>query len=404
VRGDADILIIGGGLVGSSLAIALHAGGWRVGLVEAVAATNGAGHAPPGFDDRNLALAAASLNALDALGVTARLSTPPSPIRAIHISRQGDFGAVRLRASEHGRDRFGGVVVARDLGAALQARLASLDGLLHLCPARVLTMAADGDGWQVELQHGNGRRQSLRTRLLVGADGSDSFVRGQLGIDCRQHDYGQTLVVSAVASDRPPDGQAWERFSASGPVALLPRGDGRYGSICGVPQHDAERVLALDDDGYLAYLQQRFGGRAGRFTRVGRRSAYPIASRIADALIAPRAVLVGNAAQTLHPVGAQGFNLGLRDALTLAELLEDGGDPGEAGRLRQYPERRREDRERTHEFSDGLARLTAGESLPLHMLRSLGFIALDTLPALRAPLVAGAMGFRGRVPRLARGA
>jgi 2-octaprenyl-6-methoxyphenol hydroxylase len=401
---SCDILIIGGGLVGASLACALDAQGWRCGLVEAVAAAGDS--APPGFDERNLALAAASLDALQALGVLAQLQTPPAPIRHIHVSRQGDFGAVRLAASEHGREAFGGVVVARDLGAALQRRLAGLQHLQRWCPARVVGLQPGDKGWSVELQQHDGGPLRVATRLLVGADGTHGFVRDALGIGSTAHDYQQTLLVAAVASERPADGNAWERFSASGPVALLPRSDGRYGSICGVARDDAERVIALDDDAYRSYLQQRFGGRAGRFTRVGRRSAYPIVSHVAEALTARRAVLVGNAAQTLHPIGAQGFNLGLRDALTLAELLgerSDDRDPGDA-RIDAYPALRREDRERTHAFSDGLARLTSNESLPLHVLRSLGLIALDSLPGLRAPLVAGAMGYRGVVPRLARSA
>lgn len=397
-----DVLIIGGGLVGASLACALAPTGRRVGLIEAVASSPE--QAPPGFDDRNLALAAASLNALSALGISQHLATPPGPIRRIHVSRQGDFGAVRLIASEHGRDAFGGVVVARDLGAALERRLRLLDGLQRYCPAPVVELVPSDAGWRVTLDDGSGARQVLATRLLVGADGTRSMVRDALGIDSSTHDYQQTLMVAALATERPHAGQAWERFSASGPVALLPRADGRYGTICGVPAADAERVAALPDADYLAYLQQRFGGRAGRFTRVGRRSAYPIASRLAERLVGPRAVLIGNAAQTLHPVGAQGFNLGLRDALALAELIAAADDPGAPALLARYPELRREDRERTHGFSHGLARLTAIDSLPAHLLRSLGFIALDSLPALRGPLVSGAMGFRGDVPRLARGA
>jgi 2-octaprenyl-6-methoxyphenol hydroxylase len=400
---SCDILIIGGGLVGASLACALDAQGWRCGLVEAVAAAGDS--APPGFDERNLALGAASLAALQTLGVLQQLRTPPAPIRRIHVSRQGDFGAVRLVAAEHGRDAFGGVVVARELGGALQRRLEALQQLQRWCPARVTAMQPTEAGWSVDVQRGD-TVERIGARLLVGADGTHGIVRDTLGIGSTTHDYGQTLFVAAVASERPGEGSAWERFSASGPVALLPRSDGRYGSICGVANADAARVAALDDAGYLRYLQQRFGGRAGRFTRVGRRSAYPIVSHVADALTGARAVLVGNAAQTLHPVGAQGFNLGLRDALTLADLLGDhaaGSDPGDA-RLAAYPELRREDRERTHAFSDGLARLTGSESPPLHVLRSLGLIALDSLPGLRGPLVAGAMGYRGVVPRLARSA
>lgn len=393
---DHDILILGGGLVGSSLACALDGRGWRVAQVEASPPQAGA----PGFDERKLALALASLNALQALDVLPRLATAPAPIRRIHVSRAGDFGSVRLDAADHGRERFGGVVLARELGQALESRLADCAGLVRYRPARVLSVQPDADGPAVTISR-DGETRRLRARLLVAADGSRSLARAAWGIEAEEHDYGQTLVVCSLATDRAPDGSAFERFSAQGPVALLPMAGGHYGAICGVRREDAEAVLALDDAAYRDYFQQRFGWRAGRVTRVGQRSGYPIARLVAARITAPRGVLMGNAAQTLHPIGAQGFNLGLRDALTLAECLA-GDDPGAPALLAAYAEARREDRERTLAFSDGLARLTANDSFPLHVLRSLGLLALGRVPGLADPLVAGAMGFRGRVPELSR--
>src|SRR5690606_18932567 len=177
---------------------------------------------------------------------------------------------------------------------------------------------------------------------------------------------------------------------------LLPRGDRAFGVVHGVPAARAAEVAALDEAGWLARIQQVFGWRAGRFVASGERSAYPIASVVADDLVAPRAVLLGNAAQTIHPIGAQGFNLGLRDALTLAELLRaHAGDPGEAALLRRHAQRRAEDRERTLAFSHGLARITGNASPLLRPLRSLGLLAADRAGWLQAWLVGGAMGFRG---------
>lgn len=394
---DHDILILGGGLVGSSLACALDGSGWRVAQVEASPPQEGA----PGFDERKLALALASLNALAALDVLPRLATAPAPIQRIHVSRAGDFGAVRLAASDHGRDAFGGVVLARELGQALESRLASASGLERYRPARVLAVEPHADGPVVVLEQA-GQARRLRTRLLVAADGTHSLARDAFGIGTDEHDYGQTLVVCSIATDRAPDGTAYERFTAQGPVALLPMAGGHYGAICGVARDDAARVLALDDAGYAGYFQARFGWRAGRVVRAGARSGYPIRRRVAQAITAPRAVVMGNAAQTLHPIGAQGFNLGLRDALTLAEVLA-GDDPGAPALLAEYAQRRRDDRERTLAFSDGLARATANPSFPMHVLRSLGLLALDHVPGLADPLVSGAMGFRGHVPALSRG-
>ena len=388
VSTDFDIAILGGGLVGSSLACALDGRGWRVALVEGAAPRQ----APPGFDDRRLALAAASLNALQALDVVPRLATPPSPIRRIHVSRQGDFGAVRLDAAEAGREAFGAVVTASSLGAALESRLAQARMLTVLRPRTLVGLAPVDEGWRLQVD-GASDGERIGARLVVAADGTRSFVRQALGIGTREHDYGQELFVCSLACDRAADGVAYERFTAQGPVALLPMGRD-YGAICGVASADAPRVRALDDAAYADYLQERFGWRAGRFMRVGRRSAYPLARVVADALTAPRAVLMGNAAQTIHPIGAQGFNLGLRVALTFAELLVDGADPGAPALLATYADARREDRERTLAFSDGLARATANRSPAMHVLGS--------VPGLAAPLVSGAMGFRGRVPALSR--
>ncbi|OGT57780.1 MAG: 2-octaprenyl-6-methoxyphenyl hydroxylase [Gammaproteobacteria bacterium RIFCSPHIGHO2_12_FULL_63_22] len=405
---DFDIVVLGGGLVGSSLACALDGRGYRIALVEGSLPRE----SPPGFDERKLALAAASLNALGTLGVLAHLSEPPSPIRRIHVSRQGDFGVVRLAASDVGRDAFGGVVSARELGQALEQRLAALSDLRLLRPQTVSGIRDIEGGIALNLQPGDGAvaassagGDELTTRLLVAADGTQSFARQARGIAVDRHDYLQTLLVCSLVTDRPADGGAYERFTADGPVALLPMGR-QYGAICAVPRAEAEAVMAMDDVAYMDYFQVRFGWRAGRVVRVGKRSAYPIARVIAERIVARRMVLMGNAAQTIHPIGAQGFNLGLRDALSLAEVLVAAGadaDPGSEAVLQAYQSSRREDRERTLSFSDGLARATGNASVPMHLLRSIGLMALANVPGLSAPLVSGAMGFRGNVPALSRG-
>lgn len=393
-----DILILGAGLVGSSLACALDDAGLRVGLVEASAPASG----PASFDERKLALSAASLNALDALGVLAKLPSSPTSIRRIHVSRVGDFGSVRMDASEYGRDAFGGVVLARELGLALSARLEELRNLTRLCPATVVAVTPDVDAPRVEIER-DGRRETVTARLLVAADGTRSLARNAFGIGIDEHDYRQHLFVCALLTDRPADGTAYERFSAQGPVALLPMGGGSYGALCGVVSEDVDAVAALDDAAYGDYFQRRFGWRAGRVRRVGKRSHYPLIRVVAERLTAPRFVVMGNAAQTIHPIGAQGFNLGLRDALSLAECVAAVADPGDADALNAYALTREHDRNETLALSDGLARLTANESLPMRALRSLGLGLFGGLHDLRAPLVAGAMGFRGRVPKFARG-
>ena len=403
-----DVLIVGGGLVGASLAIALDRLGVDVGLVEAAS-----DRLPAVFDERNLSFAEATVNALTALGVMQKLRAPTGAIERIHISRRGDFGRTRLEAARYGRSEFGRVVIARDFGEALEARLAELPRLRRYRPARFVALVDEGDAVRtirvaVPDADGTTRECLLRARLLVAADGAHSSVRAALGIAADEHDYGQTLFVTRLRADRAPDGTAYERFGADGPTALLPRGDRHYGLVHAVARGEADAVAALDEAAFLARAQEAFGWRVGPFLACGARSAYPIARVMARALTAPRAVLVGNAAQTIHPIGAQGFNLGLRDALTLAELIEDGRrtgpdfDCGAAALLARYAQRRREDRERTVSFSDGLARITSNHSRVLGPLRSLGLVALDRLPSAQAFLVGAAMGYRGDVPALCR--
>lgn len=398
-----DVLIVGGGLVGASLAIALDRLGLNVGLLEAAPA----GALPAVFDQRNLSLAEASVHALHALDVLPRLRAPTGAIARIHISRDGDFGRVLLDARDYGRDAFGQVVVARDFGEALEAKLADLPRLVRHRPARFTGFAADGgDGLRrARLVTDDGERL-IAARLVVAADGTASAVRDALGIAVERRDYGQTLFVARARAERAPDGTAWERLTDHGPTAVLPRGDGHYGTIHGVATDEADAVAALDDAAYLDRLQRAFGWRAGRLLAVGPRSVYPIVRVLAERLVAPRAAVIGNAAQTLHPIGAQGFNLGLRDALTLVECIDAaharGEDIGGDAVLAAYAQRRRDDRERTLAFSDGLARLTSNAAPLVSPLRSLGLFAIDHDAALRALLVGGAMGYRGDVPQLCR--
>ncbi len=401
-----DVLIVGGGLVGASLAIALERLQLDIGLVEA---------APPGalpavFDERNLSFAEATVNALTALGVMQKLRAPAGAIERIHISRRGDFGRTVLDPGRHGRREFGRVVVARDFGEALEARLAEMPRLTRYRPVRFVGLdagAVDAGHRAIRVVDAGGERV-LRAQLLVAADGTRSGVRDALGIAVDEHDYRQTLFVTRLRSERAPDGTAYERLGDDGPTALLPRGDRQYGLIHAVASDQAEAVAALDESAFVARVQAAFGWRAGRFLGCGARARYPAIRVLARRTTAARAVLIGNAAQTIHPVGAQGFNLGLRDALTLAEQIEHArmvdpvADCGATALLDGYATRRREDRERTVAFSDQLVRLAANPSALLRPLRSVGLLAFDRLASVQSLLVGGAMGYRGDVPALCR--
>jgi 2-octaprenyl-6-methoxyphenol hydroxylase len=392
---DGNVLVVGGGLVGASLAIALDAAGCRVTLVEAAAPR---ADAQPSYDERNLALARATVNGLAAIGVWPLAAAQATPIRHIHVSRAGEFGSARLDAARHGVDALGWTLPARELGTALLRRLDTCQRLVRLAPASLTGLTHLDDGWRAEIKTPDGM-QHVDATLLVGADGTESFVRAELGIQADLHDYQQTLFVCTVTPERDPAHRAWERFADEGPVAMLPLAERRCGLVLTVATDVAAVVAGLNDADFIALAQRRFGWRLGRLSRPGKRHPYAIKRVAARQLVAPRAVLVGNAAQTVHPIGAQGFNLGLRDALTLAELVADAADPGSRELLERYAARRAPDREGTMAMSHDLVRFACMPEPWLAPLRSLALLAYDRIPPLQQALARRGMGFRGQPPR-----
>jgi 2-octaprenyl-6-methoxyphenol hydroxylase len=271
-------------------------------------------------------------------------------------------------------------------------------------PAHAEELLIDAAGVRFTLVAAAGGRETVSARLVVGADGAHSQIRAAAGIAAAIEDYQQVALVANLTSDRPHQGIAYERFTGSGPLAVLPLHDGARALIWACAPAQAEELLALDEQGFLARLQAQFGWRAGRFVRAGRRGSYPLKLTRAATTIATRTVLIGNAAQALHPVAGQGFNLGLRDAAMLAEVIVGAeGDVGEPQLLQRFATWRAQDRRGVIGFTDALVKLFAATSPGLGLLRDLGLLMFDLAPPAKSALSRVSAGFAGPTPRLARG-
>ncbi len=400
-----DVLIVGGGMVGAALACALGAaGGLRIALVEAQS-LGGTDH--PGYDERTLALAHGTRRIFEALGVWDALAPAATPIRGIHVSDRGRCGLARLEARDEGVEALGYVVGARAIGAALAARIAVLPAVELLCPAELESVSVGEDAACGVLRLGDGSHHAFGAKLVVAADGARSRVREQLGIPARVWNYGQSAVIANLTPARAHANVAYERFTEDGPMALLPLDQNRCALVLTVDARRADAILALDDQAFLALVQARFGERLGRLERVGARQAYPLKLVTARDYARARVAVVGNAMHTLHPIAGQGFNLGLRDAATLAEVLADaaraGRDIGGARVLAAYADWRRHDLIATAGFTDALVRVFGNPLPPVRLARNLGLLAFDLCAPAKRLLARHAMGLAGRLPRLARG-
>jgi 2-octaprenyl-6-methoxyphenol hydroxylase len=400
---DSDVLIVGGGLVGASLACALGKAGLRAAVVEAHALRI---DQQPNYDERSIALAQGSQRIFAALGLWDRLAEQVCPIHTIHVSDRGRFGFTRLQREQEGVPALGYVASARVLGNTLIEALGQLPAVSLHAPARLLEFAVEGGRVETQLEV-DGTTRTHSTRLLVAADGAHSSVRERLGIATRHWDYGQTAVIANVTPELEHHYVAYERFTDSGPMALLPMLEHRCALVWTVRSAQAQEILELDDAAFLHRLQERFGQRLGRFTRVGQRHAYRLELVRARESVRTRLALIGNAVHTLHPVAGQGFNLGLRDVAALAEVVTDarrsGADIGSAVVLEQYAHWRQSDQNRAVAFTDGMVRIFTNPLAPVAWLRNAGMLALDLCPPAKRWFGRMTMGRSGRLPRLARG-
>ncbi len=411
---DYDIVIAGGGMIGTSLALALAPLGLRIGVTEAVARE---AETQPSFDDRSTALSRSTQRMFEAMGLWPRIVAASTPIRGIHVSDQGRFGFSHIDAGEQGVEALGYVVINRVLGEVLRTELDEASNVDVLCPARIVDVAPAPDCVTATVETADDRR-TLSSALLVAADGARSQVRDMLGIAAQTGDYGQRAVIGNLQPEKDIDFMAYERFTPQGRVALLPLAGRRAAFVWTVSEDDADRVMALGDDAFVAELQQQFGYRLGRFSRVGKRASYPLVLSKAVRLTATRSVLVGNAAHGLHPVSAQGFNLGMRDVAAIVDCIADANwgrtdlsemnrfdpvlrDPAEL--LERYASWRRSDQRKLVRFTDGLVKLFGSDRRPMRVLRDIGMLGFDVIPGVRSVFAKHTMGLAGRLPRLSRG-
>lgn len=399
---ECDVAIIGGGMVGASLALMLSALPLRVVLVEARPPE---AEDQPSFDARTTALSNGSRDILTTLGVWDGLAAEATPIRAIHVSEQGRFGRAVIDAAGQGLLALGHVVPNRSIGRELWRRLRHAERIRVLSPASVREIATGDARVTLDLDAG---RPPVHARLVVAADGAESLVRTQSGVAVTRRDYAQTAIVTSVSPARFHGHVAYERFTPQGPLAVLPQAEGRCAVILTVDPDTARSAAALPEPEFLRLVQDRFGWRLGAFSQLGRRDLYPLALTAAAGNTASRVALIGSAAQGLHPIAGQGFNLGLRDAATLAEVLADAQaegatDAGASESLARYAAWRARDRRSLIAFTDGLVRLFQSRFAPLVAARSLGLLAFDVSPAAKAALAGLSRGFAAAQPRLARG-
>ncbi|TVR98297.1 MAG: FAD-binding protein [Wenzhouxiangellaceae bacterium] len=389
-----DVIVNGGGLAGATLAVALARTGRRVAVIEA---TGRIASSQPSYDDRTLVINAASLNILCALELLPDTLTR-MPVARIEVSRAGGFGHLVLEAKQFGRERFGAVIIARELGQVLLQALASTPGIASFCPDRLVSFKTDQSSVSVELASGT----VLNAALLVGADGNHSAVRQLAGLPCQRHDYGESAMIFNIQARLAPTATAWERFTPQGPLALLPQSGGRLGVVWIDRSEAIAETLNWPDQHLLDKLVERLGQDFGGLSRPGKRACYPLVRQRTPWPVSQRVVVVGNAANAVHPVSAQGFNLGLRDVGGLVDVLNNQDDPGNEAALLRYARVRQDDQDSTVRYTDTLARAFTNPSRLARLMSGIGLAAHAAWPTLGARLAQAAMGFREPVCSLAR--
>lgn len=432
---EYDIAIVGGGMIGASLALALGNSRYQVVLIEAVpvagsALATAASSAQPSFNERMTATSPSSKAFFSALQCWDKLESAAATIRRIHVSNEGRFGTTRLSADDIDEPALGYNLANQRYGQVLFDRLAELPNVDVLCPARLQDLQfIPDDAGQCDAGRNSAEQVAaaeltisqpspddpakqgtiiVRTKLVVAADGARSTVRDLVGIEADIHDYQQSAIVTAINSKRAHEGTAFERFTNAGPLALLPADEAHRSTVVfTVDRSELDAHLDMTDEAFTALLQERFGWRLGRLSGLGKRLSYPLYRVLAKETVRPRLVVIGNAAHNLHPVAGQGFNLGLRDVAALAEILveaEEGqADPGCAKLLAAYEAGRTRDQGRFSQLTHGLDKIFANDQPALSALRGLGLATFDILPIAKRRFLKMNLGQEASAPKLSRG-
>lgn len=394
-----DIVIVGGGLVGAALAIALKNTKYTVAVLESNQPVVTENSTTPSLNQRAIVLSKASQNILSTLDLWSEIAQHATPVEHIHVSNKGHFGAVRIDAKNHNVDALGYVVVAEKLYQQLQASLTEVDVFYGAKFKDVKQV-----GKQAEVFFDCDGEQTIVTDLVVAADGSHSAVRASQNIQTTEHDYQQQVILCNIALQRDHHNVAYERFTNVGPCALLPMSENASALIWATTPNEANEITALSKAQFLKRLQNHFGYRLGKFVDMSQPFSFPLSLVKASALVQPNVVLIGNAAQTLHPIAGQGLNLGLRDMATLAQLLVASEKPiGSSDFLNDYVAWRQFDRTQTVGLTHSLVTLFSTDFMPVNLATTTGMVLFERLPMLRNQFANATMGLMGSVPKLACG-
>ncbi|EGQ8082057.1 TPA: 2-octaprenyl-6-methoxyphenyl hydroxylase [Vibrio parahaemolyticus] len=384
-----DVVIAGGAMAGATLALAiehLSQGALRVAVVEPFKAQS---DQHPGFDSRSIALSYGTVNLLRHLELWSAIEPFTTPIEHIHVSDRSHAGMTDITKHDVGVEALGYVVELADVGRVYQELLTHSTAIDLYCPNSAKHITRTQENVTIELASG----ELLNAKLLVAADGAVSQCCQQIGLELSEHDFDQVAVIANIVTQEPHQGRAFERFTENGPVALLPMSDNRMSLVWCLRPDEAQIVMELSESEFLERLQQDFGWRLGAMQKVGLRASYPLLLRHRKQNISHRFAIVGNAAQTLHPIAGQGFNLGIRDVVTLAEeLVKQGEDVGCYQGLIRFSQRREADRNETIWLTSSLVHVFSNDLLAMRIGRNTALAAMDNLSIFKQPLLRHTLG------------